>query len=54
MKDKQLKCKDCGKDFTFPVSEQEFYIEKGFSDPIRCVDCRRIKKQQRAKQQFER
>ena len=28
MQDKTIVCKDCGKEFTFTVSEQEFYAEK--------------------------
>ncbi len=43
--DKTLVCRDCGKDFVFSVSEQEFYAEKGFqNDPVRCPDCRKAKK----------
>lgn len=44
MEDKKIVCKDCGKEFTFSVSEQEFFSEKGFSDPIRCKTCREAKK----------
>lgn len=45
--DKILTCRDCGAEFTFSVSEQEFYAEKGFqNDPVRCPDCRRAKKAQ--------
>lgn len=47
MTDKTLVCRDCGKEFTFTVGEQEFYKEKGFeNEPTRCADCRRSKKQQ--------
>jgi len=47
-KDKILTCKDCGHEFTFSVSEQEFYAEKGFShDPGRCPQCRAAKKAER-------
>ena len=28
--DKTLKCKDCGAEFVFTASEQEYYAEKGF------------------------
>ncbi|GAB6158751.1 zinc-ribbon domain containing protein [Desulfotomaculum varum] len=46
MQDKILTCRDCGNDFTFSVSEQEFYAEKGFSnDPGRCPQCRAARKQ---------
>ncbi|NLJ72068.1 MAG: zinc-binding protein [Syntrophomonadaceae bacterium] len=48
MEDKYLVCKDCGSEFVFSVSEQEFYAEKGFeNEPGRCPDCRRARKQQR-------
>ena len=43
--DKILNCKDCGADFTFTASEQEFYAEKGFTnEPGRCPDCRAARK----------
>lgn len=48
MEDKYIACKDCGNEFLFSVSEQEFYAEKGFeNEPGRCPDCRRARKQQR-------
>ncbi len=41
MEDKVLTCKDCGQEFIFSVSEQEFFAEKGFlNEPARCLDCR--------------
>jgi len=44
-KDKTLVCKDCGQEFTFTVSEQEFYAEKGFTnEPQRCKTCRNARK----------
>lgn len=43
--DKNLVCKDCGNNFVFTTGEQEFYTEKGFPDPIRCDNCRRLKKE---------
>jgi len=45
--DKNLTCRDCGKTFVFTAGEQAFFAEKGLSDPIRCPDCRRLRKQQR-------
>lgn len=43
--DKILNCRDCGNEFTFTSSEQQFYQEKGFkNDPARCPDCRKAKK----------
>ena len=43
--DKTLTCKDCGAEFIFTVSEQEFYAEKGFTnEPQRCKACRNARK----------
>ncbi len=44
-KDKELECIDCGDKFWWTEKEQQFYAEKGFSQPKRCVKCRAIKKQ---------
>ncbi len=45
--DKTLTCKDCGREFLFTVSEQEFYAEKGFeNEPGRCPECRAARKAQ--------
>ena len=47
-KDKVIVCKDCGKEFTFTVRDQEFYEEKGFTnEPQRCKECRIAKKNSR-------
>ncbi len=44
--DKTLACRDCGTDFVFSASEQEFYAEKGFTnEPGRCPQCRAARKQ---------
>ncbi|MBE6931750.1 MAG: zinc-binding protein [Ruminococcaceae bacterium] len=46
--DKTLVCKDCGQEFVFSASEQEFYAEKGFeNEPQRCRSCRMARKQAR-------
>ena len=43
--DKTLNCRDCGSDFAFTASEQEFYAEKGFTnEPGRCPECRAARK----------
>ncbi len=43
--DKTIKCKDCGKEFTFTAGEQEFYAQKGLTnEPVRCKECRVAKK----------
>ncbi len=40
-----LTCMDCGKEFAFTESEQDFYREKGFEhEPKRCGDCRKKRK----------
>jgi CxxC-x17-CxxC domain-containing protein len=39
--DQVLTCSDCGIDFVFSASEQEFFAQKGFaSAPKRCSSCR--------------
>ena len=39
--DKTLVCRDCGKEFVFSASEQQFFADKGFqNDPTRCHECR--------------
>jgi CxxC-x17-CxxC domain-containing protein len=47
MTDKTLTCSDCGQPFTFTASEQEFYAERGFTEPRRCASCRAARKAQR-------
>ena len=33
--DKTLVCRDCGKEFVFSASEQQFFADKGFqNDPV--------------------
>lgn len=45
--DKNLNCKECGKEFVFTASEQEFYAQKGFTnEPVRCPECRSARKSQ--------
>lgn len=46
--DQMLVCVDCGAEFAFTASEQEFYAQKGFtSSPRRCKPCRAAHKAQR-------
>ncbi len=45
--DKVLTCADCGQEFTFTATEQQFYADRQFSDPRRCASCRAIRKAQR-------
>ena len=43
--DKTLTCRDCNNPFTFTAGEQEFFIEKGFTnEPGRCTECRTARK----------
>ena len=45
--DRYLTCRDCGVEFVFSASEQEFFAEKGFTnDPGRCPSCRAARKNQ--------
>ena len=47
-RDQTLTCADCGEGFTWTAGEQEFFREKGFTNPPkRCKECRRAKKEQR-------
>jgi CxxC-x17-CxxC domain-containing protein len=45
MKDQVLRCRDCGRTFTFTAGEQEFFASRGFtSAPSRCKECRASRK----------
>jgi CxxC-x17-CxxC domain-containing protein len=49
LQDKTLTCRDCGQAFTFTVSEQEFFAQKGFTNsPSRCPECRAARKARQA------
>lgn len=41
-----LICRQCGKEFIFSQSEQEFYKLKGFEPPLHCKPCRIARKNQ--------
>lgn len=43
--DRELTCVDCKQTFTFTAGEQQFFSEKGLSDPKRCKPCRQAKKE---------
>ncbi len=45
--DKILACADCGQQFVFTASEQDFYAQRGFSEPKRCTSCRSARKSAR-------
>ena len=42
--DKNLMCADCGQEFVFTASEQDFYAQRGFTEPRRCASCRASRK----------
>jgi CxxC-x17-CxxC domain-containing protein len=47
--DKVLKCRECGRDFTFTAGEQEFYANRGLlNQPSRCPECRAQRRQRMA------
>ena len=48
MSDRSLTCRDCGQEFVFTLGEQEFYQQRGFSEPQRCPNCRQARKTQRS------
>ena len=45
--DKTLTCSDCGQEFAFTASEQQFYADRQFSEPRRCPSCRASRKASR-------
>ena len=45
--DKILTCADCSQQFVFSESEQDFYAQRGFTEPRRCPSCRAARKSQR-------
>ena len=48
MEDKTLNCVECGEDFPFSADEQQFYEERGFTEPKRCKPCRQKMKAARS------
>jgi len=42
-----LTCRDCQQEFTFTEGEQQFFSQRGFTEPTRCPDCRRKRKMER-------
>jgi chromosome segregation ATPase len=45
--DRNLKCRQCGKEFLFTKGEQDFYQRKGLTLPSHCPECRTAKQSQR-------
>jgi len=44
--DVELKCRECGVGFAFTAKEQTFFEDKGFAQPLRCLECRRKRKRE--------
>jgi hypothetical protein len=44
-KDMMLVCVDCGVEFSFTSGEQLYFASKGLSEPKRCENCRRKRKE---------
>ena len=47
------KCKDCERDFELTSGEEDFYVQKGLSKPLRCVKCRKIKREQKQNYNYD-
>lgn len=45
--DKTLTCVDCGTQFIFTADDQEFYGQRGFTEPKRCRNCRSARRTDR-------
>ena len=45
--DKTLVCADCGAEFTFSATDQEFHASRGYQDPRRCPTCRQARRAER-------
>lgn len=46
--DKTLTCRDCGQEFVWTAGEQEFYEQRGYTNPpSRCPACRAKNKAER-------
>lgn len=46
MQDKELECIECGEKFVITVDDQQWYASKGFKEPKRCKNCRRLRRAQ--------
>jgi len=42
--DREVTCLDCGEAFAFSAEDQEFFAQKGYSEPKRCPSCRAARK----------
>lgn len=39
--DVTIRCRDCARVFVLAAGEQAFFAQKGFTNPKRCLPCRR-------------
>ena len=44
-KEKILVCRECKREFKFSESEMEFYEQRGFTEPTRCPQCRKLRRE---------
>ena len=42
-----LSCIDCEANFVYGDEERRFYLERGFKEPVRCLDCREKRRAER-------
>jgi len=49
LQNKVLPCVDCGEKFVFRKEEQTYFIDRGYPEPKRCFDCRRVKRKKKRK-----
>jgi len=45
--ERTLTCGDCGQEFPHSAEDQEFFAQKGYTDPKRCPACRQSRKAER-------
>lgn len=45
--DLELACRGCYQLFVHPRHEQEFFAERGWPQPVRCLECRRQRRAER-------
>ena len=44
--DRSLVCAECGDSFSFSADDQRYHMEKGYTDPKRCPNCRQQRRSQ--------
>ncbi|HWO94679.1 MAG TPA: zinc-ribbon domain containing protein, partial [Dehalococcoidia bacterium] len=50
--DRTLTCQNCGSSFTFTAEDQEFFEQKGFTEPRRCMPCRQQRRAERGESSY--